>query len=65
MTCGADDAILLPNAREGRDFFQSFEGNPFDFVYEEHPGGHSWSYWDAHICDFFRYIGLTADNRWL
>ena len=65
MSCGAEDAILLQNAREGRDFFQSFEGDPFDFVYEEHPGGHSWSYWDAHICDFFRYIGLTADNRLL
>jgi len=60
ITCGSEDEILLNNAREGRDFFRSFDGNPFDFQYTEHPGGHVWSFWDAHICDFFRYIGLSG-----
>lgn len=58
ISCGKTDELLLDNAREARDFFGSFNGNPFDFVYEEHPGGHTWHYWDAHISDFFRYIGL-------
>ena len=58
VTCGSDDQILLENTREARDFFASFEGNPFDFEYTEHPGGHNWAFWDAHICDFFRFAGL-------
>lgn len=59
ITCGSSDPILLDNAREARDFFSSFEGNPFDFQYTEHPGSHNWSFWDAHICDFLRYAGLN------
>lgn len=65
ITCGSGDPILLDNAREGCDFFSSFEGNPFDFVYAEHPGGHDWDYWDAHICDFFEYAGLQGGQRLL
>lgn len=58
ITCGQSDPILLDNARQARDFFSAFEGNPFDFVYTEHPGGHNWNFWDGHICDFLRYAGL-------
>ena len=58
ITCGSDDPILLENTREACDFFSSFEGNPFDFEYSEHPGSHSWSFWDEHICDFLHYAGL-------
>jgi len=65
ITCGTEDPILLENCREARDFFGSFEGNPFDFVYTEHPGGHDWDFWDAHICDFFEYAGLRCGHRLL
>lgn len=58
ITVGSEDPILLENTREARDFFSAFEGDPFDFDYSEHPGGHNWAFWDAHICDFLDYAGL-------
>lgn len=65
ITCGASDPILLDNARAARDFFSSFEGNPFDFEYTEHPGSHNWAFWDAYICDFLRYARLNPRERLL
>ena len=47
---------LLENARETKAFFESLEGNPFDYQYEEMPGAHTWDFWDARIQDFLRYI---------
>lgn len=55
---GTED-FVLPSARETRDFFQGLAGNPFDYTYEEHPGAHTWEYWDEHIQDFLRFIGLA------
>lgn len=54
---GADD-FLLENAHATRDFFQALPGNPFDYTYEEDPGAHTWEYWDEHIQNFLRFIGL-------
>ena len=53
--CGTED-FLLENARETKAFFESLEGNPFDYQYEEMPGAHTWDFWDARIQDFLRYI---------
>lgn len=64
IACGSEDPILLDNAREGRDFFSAFEGDPFDFHYSEHPGGHDWRFWDAHICDFLSYAGLQPGQKY-
>ena len=55
-TCGADDHIKRIAYRT-KAFFESFEGNPFDYVYEEDPGKHTWDYWDEHIQRFLGYIG--------
>ncbi len=63
ITCGSDDEYLLENTREARDFFASFEGDPFDFCYTEHPGGHDWGFWDGHICDFMQYAGLQPNEK--
>lgn len=52
---GTDD-FLLTAARETRDFFASFDGNPFDFTYEEHPGAHTWEFWDDHVQRFLDFI---------
>lgn len=54
---GTED-FVLPSARSTRDFFTSLPGNPFDYHYEEHPGAHTWEYWDEHIQDFLRFIDL-------
>ena len=59
--CGVDD-FLLQNAHDTRDFFQSFEGNPFDYVYDEGPGAHTWEFWDDHIQTFLKYLGLEGQD---
>ncbi|MCC6943011.1 MAG: hypothetical protein IT335_00455 [Thermomicrobiales bacterium] len=43
--CGADDELLPYN----RDLHTFLEGIGFDHHYAEHPGGHTWGYWDAHV----------------
>lgn len=53
-SCGSDD-FLLNSAHFTRDTFNSYEGNPFDYVYEEDPGAHTWEYWDEHIQRFLAY----------
>ncbi len=58
-SCGADD-FLIGEAHRARDFFQSMEGNPYHYVYEEHPGVHGWDYWDEHIMDFLRFLNLES-----
>ena len=55
--CGDKD-FLLERAHETRDFFTAFEGNPFDYTYEEDPGAHTWEFWDEHIQRFLAFIGL-------
>ena len=56
--CGTEDTLALPGARKTRDFFQSFPGNPFGYVYEVNPGIHNWDFWDEHIQHFLRFTGL-------
>lgn len=63
ITCGESDAILLDNAREARDFFGAFPGNPFDFRYVEHPGAHDWAFWDQRVCEFLHFAGLKCRVR--
>jgi len=58
-TIGKDD-FILEHAHNSRDFFTSFEGNPFGYVYEELEGGHDWDFWDAALERFFKII---AENR--
>ncbi len=65
ITCGSEDPILRENAREARDFFSSFEGNPFDFEYTESPGMHNWTFWEGHICDFLNYAHLRAKEHYI
>ena len=61
-SCGSED-FLTQSAHFTRDFFLSFDGNPFDYVYEEDPGAHTWEYWDEHIQHFLRYIGLEKQEN--
>lgn len=65
LSCGAEDALLIRNCRETRDLFEEAGKDAFRFEYAEHPGGHDWDYWDAHICDFFRFAGLKDGQRLL
>lgn len=55
--CGRQD-FLLENAHVTRDFFQNLPGNPFNYVYVEDPGAHTWDYWDRHIQAFLKFAFL-------
>lgn len=57
-TCGSED-FLIEEAHRMRDFFQSMEGNPYEYVYEEHPGIHGWEYWDEHVQRFLEFLKLS------
>ena len=46
------------SALETKAFFESKEGNPFDYKYEEGPGVHDWHFWDAHIASCLKHFGL-------
>lgn len=61
--CGSED-FLLEAAHKTRDFFTAIEGNPFDYTYEEHPGAHTWEFWDEHIARFIEYLGLPRQEGW-
>lgn len=61
-SCGADD-FLIKEAHKTRDFFQNMAGNPYNYIYEEHPGVHGWEYWDEHIEDFLRFLNLDMSHE--
>lgn len=43
--CGVDDELIESN----RDFHLLLDDLGIDHHYAEHPGGHTWDYWDAHV----------------
>ena len=43
--CGTEDELL----EESRRFHKYLEGIGLEHTYNEHPGGHSWDYWDTHV----------------
>jgi len=55
--CGDQD-FLKENAYATRDFFMGIKDNPFEYVYEEDPGAHTWEFWDEHIQHFLKYLEL-------
>jgi len=44
--CGIDDERLIDHNRELHAFM---DGIGIDHHYAEHPGGHTWDYWDEHV----------------
>lgn len=44
--CGVDDEGLID---ENRRFHQHLEKLGIPHTFNEHPGGHEWDYWDAHV----------------
>lgn len=43
--CGTDDFLLS----DSRNFDEHIRGKGFDYTYEEHPGSHTWDFWNTHI----------------
>jgi putative tributyrin esterase len=45
LDCGTEDYLLDDN----REFHTALERAKIPHVYREHPGAHTWDYWDEHI----------------
>jgi S-formylglutathione hydrolase FrmB len=43
--CGIDDELIEYN----RELHQTMDELGLDHHYSEHPGGHTWAYWDEHV----------------
>jgi putative tributyrin esterase len=43
--CGTDDHLIEDNRR----FHTFLEARGIPHSYQEHPGGHTWEYWDTHV----------------
>jgi S-formylglutathione hydrolase FrmB len=52
IDCGADDFLIAHN----RTFHAHLAKLGYAHEYEEHPGAHSWEYWDAHIRDTLPFV---------
>jgi S-formylglutathione hydrolase FrmB len=45
--CGVDDSLIEFN----RDFHRHLDGIGLPHQYREHPGAHTWDYWDEHVLE--------------
>ena len=52
MACGTEDS-LLPASREYQTFFSAHMD---DFLYEEGPGMHDWSFWNLYVLRGLRWL---------
>lgn len=47
--CGVDDELIESN----RDHHSFMDRIGLEHTYTEHPGGHTWAYWDEHVREAF------------
>ncbi len=50
--CGVDDFLLEPN----RELHRELTAAGIAHGYEEHPGAHTWEYWERHLPDSLRFF---------
>ena len=55
--CGTDDPLLPDNQR----FHAHLRALAIPHQYREHPGAHTWDYWDSHILDQLAHHKRTLD----
>ena len=55
IDCGVDDFLIESN----RAFTTHLTEKGIPHEYAEHPGAHTWTYWDRHIQDSLRFFGFT------
>lgn len=54
--CGVDDLLIEQN----RELHQQLTVAGVEHHYDEHPGGHEWSYWRTHLPETLRHIARAA-----
>ena len=52
IDCGTDDPLIEAN----RGFHAHLAALRIPHVYEEHPGEHTWAYWDEHISQTLQFV---------
>jgi putative tributyrin esterase len=52
IDCGTEDFLIEPN----REFHAHLTKIAVPHEYEEHPGAHTWDYWDEHIQETLRFV---------
>jgi len=58
--CGVDDFLLAEN----RGFHAHLQALDFPHTYTEHPGAHTWEYWDRHVREALRqHAGVLGIRR--
>jgi len=57
--CGTDDPLIGAN----RSLHRDLERLGIDHVFQEFPGGHTWSYWGDHIADSLRFFAAKIERR--
>lgn len=55
LDCGREDPLI----EHSRTFHRHLEQIGYDHEYEEHPGAHSWDYWDEHVRESIDFILRT------
>lgn len=59
--CGTEDFLI----EENRKFHAFLETRGITHIYKEHPGGHTWDYWDTHVQEALRFhvrhLGLDSN----
>lgn len=55
IDCGVDDYLIESN----RAFHTHLEGIGYSHEYQEHPGAHTWDYWDEHVKESIHYFVST------
>jgi len=60
--CGTEDFLI----EHSRAFHRHLESIGYDHEYQEHPGAHTWDYWDQHVKEsidfFFRKLGWETSG---
>lgn len=64
LSIGTEDPLLQVN----RDYHALLQRCGVSHTYEEHPGGHTWDYWDGHLPDMLGWLlpqsgGAAAKER--
>ena len=57
VDCGVDDFLIESN----REFDAHLTTIGYAHEYQEHPGGHTWQYWDEHIVESLAFFRRTMD----
>lgn len=59
LTIGTEDPLLADN----REFHSLLEQKGIAHRYEEHPGGHTWAYWDGHLPDVLDFLTDASQEK--